>query len=190
METSNIKVAMLEPNRGQIEGVPRNPRWWSSDDVDMLGRSIEETPELMQARPLLVTKSKTGKKYVVLGGNMRLEAVKRLKWKECPCCVFEGLTVEKTKEIVLKDNSSFGDWDTDELANKWDDLPLSQWGVNVTGADASDMSASNKEIDTGGWSEDMTLKLRFTKAEMDEVVTYFADKDPRVELLRLVGYGE
>ena len=144
METNNIKVTMLEPNKGQIDGVPRNPRWWSSEDVDTLGRSVEETPELMQARPLIVTKA--GKKYVVLGGNMRLEAVKRLKWKECPCCVFEDITVEKMEEIVLKDNSSFGDWDTDELANKWDDLPLSQWGVNVTGTDAADVSADRKSV--------------------------------------------
>ena len=104
METNNIKVTMLEPNKGQIDGVPRNPRWWSSEDVDTLGRSVEETPELMQARPLIVTKA--GKKYVVLGGNMRLEAVKRLKWKECPCCVFEDITVEKMEEIVL-DNIYF-----------------------------------------------------------------------------------
>ncbi|MDY5968637.1 MAG: ParB N-terminal domain-containing protein [Bacteroidales bacterium] len=187
-EIKTVKTSTLEANRGQIEGLPKNPRKWSSDDVDVLARSIEETPELMMARPLIVVPK--GKKHVVLGGNMRLEAVRRLGWKECPCFVFKGLTEEKMKEIVLKDNSSFGDWDTDELANQWDDLPLSEWGVNVAGAESAGPSTGNKEIDTDDWSEDMTLKLKFTGEEMAEVTAYFAGKDPRVELLKLVGYGE
>jgi DNA modification methylase len=35
------------------------------------------------------------------------------------------------KEIVIKDNGSFGDWDMDMLANEWDDLPLKEWGVDI-----------------------------------------------------------
>ena len=185
----NIKTSLLEPNRGQVPGVKQNPRKWSSDEVDVLCRSIEETPELMSYRPLLVVVNK--KKYAVLGGNMRLEAVKRLKWKNVPCFVLEGLKAEEMNEIVLKDNSSFGQWDTDELANKWDDLPLSDWGVRVSGVEASGDGHSNKgEIDTDGWSEDMTLRLKFNKQDMEFIKGYFADKDPRVEILRLVGYGE
>lgn len=189
MNTRMIKTSSIQQNTGQIEGLPKNPREWTSDDVDVLCRSIEETPELLDARPLIVVPK--GKKYVVIGGNMRLEALKRFGWKECPCNVFEGLTVDKMKEMSLKDNSSFGDWDTDELANKWDDLPLSDWGVNVAGAEAAGSAPSNKgEVNTDDWKEDMTLKLKFTKSEMEFIKGYFADKDPRVEILRLVGYGE
>lgn len=189
MNTRMIKTSSIQQNTGQIEGLPKNPREWTSDDVDVLCRSIEETPELFNARPLIVVPK--GKKYVAIGGNMRLEALKRLGWKECPCNVFEGLTVDKMKEMALKDNSSFGDWDTDELANKWDDLPLSDWGVNVAGAEAAGSAPSNKgEVNTDGWKEDMTLTLKFTKSEMEFIKGYFADKDPRVEILRLVGYGE
>lgn len=185
-ETQMIKISSLMPNRGQIDSLPQNPRKWEPEDIDILSRSIEETPELFMARPLIIVPK--GKKYIVLGGNMRLEAAKRLGLEECPCIVFKGLQTDKMREIVLKDNSSFGDWDTDELANKWDDLPLSDWGVNVAGAEAA---PSNKgEVNTDDWKEDMTLKLKFTKSEMEFIKGYFADKDPRVEILRLVGYGE
>ena len=38
--------------------------------------------------------------------------------------------MEKLREIIIKDNGSFGSWDYDMLANEWDDLPLSDWGVD------------------------------------------------------------
>ena len=130
METARIKVNELLPNTGQIEGLPSNPRQWTKDEMARLKKSIEETPELLEARGAIVYPY--GGKYIVLGGNMRLSAVKSLGWKDMPCVVLpEGTSVEKLKEIVIKDNGSFGEWDMDALANDWDDLPLSDWGANV-----------------------------------------------------------
>lgn len=131
METARIKVNELLPNTGQIEGLPSNPRQWTKDEMDSLKKSISETPELLEARGAIVYPY--GGKYIVLGGNMRLSAVKSLGWKEMPCVVLpEGTSVEKLKEIVIKDNGSFGEWDMDALANDWDDLPLSDWGVSTS----------------------------------------------------------
>ena len=49
--------------------------------------------------------------------------------KDVPAHILDAeLDIDKLKEIVLKDNSSFGDWDMDALANEWDDLPLKDWG--------------------------------------------------------------
>lgn len=63
---------------------------------------------------------------------MRLSAAKALGWKEIPCIILsEDMPADKLKEIVIKDNGSFGEWDMDVLANEWDDLPLSDWGVNM-----------------------------------------------------------
>lgn len=130
MEVQPIRIKDLEMNTGQIDGLPSNPRQWTKNEIDNLKKSISETPELLEARGAIVY-PKDGK-YIVLGGNMRLEAVRALGWKEMPCIVLpESLPVEKLKEIVIKDNGSFGEWDMDALANAWDDLPLSEWGVNV-----------------------------------------------------------
>ena len=63
---------------------------------------------------------------------MRLSAAKSLGWKEIPCIILsEDMPADKLKEIVIKDNGSFGEWDMDALANAWDDMPLSDWGVNM-----------------------------------------------------------
>ena len=49
------------------------------------------------------------------------------------CAVLpEGMPVAKLKEIVLKDNSSFGEWDLAALRKDWADAPLPEWGVDVT----------------------------------------------------------
>lgn len=130
METRKIKLSDIQPNRGQIEGLPKNPRKWDREDLDRLKRSIEETPELMEARGLIVVEYEG--KYVVLGGNMRYAAVKALGWKEATAHIIpEGTALQTLKEIVLKDNGQFGSWDYDELANGWDDLPLNDWGVKA-----------------------------------------------------------
>ena len=61
---------------------------------------------------------------------MRLSALKALKAKDAPCIVFpEDTPIDKLKEVVIKDNGSFGEWDFDQLANEWSELPLIDWGV-------------------------------------------------------------
>lgn len=130
METRRIEIKKLEPNSGQIKGLSPNPRQWTKEEMARLKKSIEETPELMEARGAIVYP--LNNRYVVLGGNMRLAAIKSLGWKEMPCIVLpEDMPVEKLKEIVIKDNGSFGEWDMDALANEWDGLPLSDWGVDI-----------------------------------------------------------
>ena len=151
MDIRTIKVKDLEMNTGQIEGLPSNPRQWTKDEMDSLKKSISETPELLEASGAIVYPHDG--KYIVLGGNMRLSAVKSLGWKEMPCVVLpDDMPVEKLKEIVVKDNGSFGEWDMDALANEWDDLPLSDWGIDINWPEKNIeiSSASGGEAGEGG----------------------------------------
>lgn len=130
METRRIKLTDLVLNEGQVAGLPTNPRQWTKTELDKLKKSLQETPELLEARGILVYPWEG--KYLVLGGNMRLSALKALKAKDAPCIVFpEDTPIDKLKEVVIKDNGSFGEWDFDQLANEWSDLPLTDWGVPV-----------------------------------------------------------
>lgn len=43
----------------------------------------------------------------------------------------ESLTEEEKREFIIKDNSSFGAWDWDVLANEWESEQLEDWGVDV-----------------------------------------------------------
>lgn len=62
---------------------------------------------------------------------MRLLALRKIGAKEVTAKVVAGLTEAQKREFVIKDNGSWGDWDFDLLANGWDDLPLSDWGVDL-----------------------------------------------------------
>lgn len=146
METRRIKLTDLVLNEGQIAGLPTNPRQWTKTELDKLKKSLKETPELLEARGILVYPWEG--KYLVLGGNMRLSALKSLKAKDVPCIVFpEDTPIDKLKEIVIKDNGSFGAWDFDQLANEWGDLPLVDWGVPAWETERADAPLSEDAVD-------------------------------------------
>ena len=127
MGNTYIELKKLVYNTGQIEGVPRNPREWTKEDVSRLAASIVETPELFEARPLLVVPR--GERFIVIGGNMRLAAARELAMSAPPCYEIENRSTENLKRMALKDNASFGEWDTVALADEWPDCPLAEWGI-------------------------------------------------------------
>jgi hypothetical protein len=45
-----------------------------------------------------------------------------------------------SNEFIIKDNLPLGDWEWDELANKWDERELEDWGLDVWVNDADDTS--------------------------------------------------
>ena len=118
MQIQRIRLTDLEINRGQVEGLPSNPRQWSRSDLDKLIKSIEETPELLEARGPIVWPYEG--KYIILGGNMRFSALREMNAVDVKCCVMpEDTPIEKLREIVIKDNGqsivSSWRWPTDRL---------------------------------------------------------------------------
>lgn len=129
-EIKNIKVTDLEINKGQIFGLPKNPRFIRDERYNALKHSIEEAPEMLGLRELLVYPYEG--KNIVIGGNMRLRACLDLGYAEIPCKVLpEETPVAKLREYVIKDNESFGQNDWDILANEWDAAQLTSWGVDL-----------------------------------------------------------
>ena len=130
MEFKKIKLGRLELNKGQYPGLPENPREWKKKDLEDLARSMAETPELAEARGAVVVPYQNG--YVVLGGNMRVEAARLLKWEELMCAVLPADTPLQTlKAIVIKDNSSFGLFKLDLLNKDWGEFEFQDIGIKV-----------------------------------------------------------
>tara|TARA_R100000329_G_scaffold35345_2_gene33216 strand:+ start:2107 stop:2703 length:597 start_codon:yes stop_codon:yes gene_type:complete len=102
-----------------------NPRIIRSEKFKKLVQSIKNFPEMLKIRPIVVNKD-----LVVLGGNMRLRACIEAGIKEVYIQEV-NLSKEKEKEFIIKDNSSFGEWDWDILANEWNVEELKDWGVNI-----------------------------------------------------------
>ena len=110
----------------KIKGNPNNPRLIKDDKFKKLVKSIQEFPEMLKLRPIIVDED-----MVVLGGNMRLKASKDAGLKEVWIEIAEGLTEEQKKEFIVKDNVGFGEWEWDMLANEWDSVQLAEWGLDV-----------------------------------------------------------
>ena len=130
MQAQSIKITKLVGNTGQIEGLPKNPRFIRDDKFAKLVQSIKDDPEMLDLRELLVIPH--GKEYVVIGGNMRLRAMIECGHKEAPCKVLDKATPpEKLRAYAAKDNVGFGEWDWDQLANEWDGDKLVEWGLDI-----------------------------------------------------------
>jgi tRNA G10 N-methylase Trm11 len=124
-----LPISDLETNKGQVEGLAKNPRLIRDERYNKLKRSIEENPEMLALRECLVFPH--GKKYVVIGGNMRYRAQRELGYTEIVCKIIPPQTpVEDLRAYTIKDNAGFGEWDFDTLANEWNPEDLASWGVD------------------------------------------------------------
>jgi hypothetical protein len=111
---------------GTIIPNPVNPRIIKDDKFKKLVKSIQEFPQMLELRPIVVDGN-----MVVLGGNMRLKACIAAGLKEVPIIVADQLTDAQKSEFIIKDNVGFGEWDWDLLANEWEPESLNDWGLSV-----------------------------------------------------------
>jgi hypothetical protein len=151
-----INIMCLELNEGQIVGIPKNPRYLKGEEHDKLKKSLKDSPELLQYKPLMVYAIEDGK-FVVICGNMRLRICQELHnegvegFDALPCFVLnKDVPIAKIKEYAIKDNVQAGNWDWDELANgDWEVDDLQDWGVDCSfltqSEDADNLEKKEKE---------------------------------------------
>lgn len=166
-----IDITKLEYNEGQIEGLSKNPRWLHDDECEKLKKSLIDSPEFLEYKPLMVYAMDNGK-YVTICGNMRLRVANELRldghseFDTIPCVILKADTpIEKIKEYAIKDNVQAGNWDWDELANgEWEVEDLDDWGVNTSFLNADELDADTLDglFDTEDDKEEKTKDLKIT----------------------------
>ena len=119
MKVLKVKISEIKTN-------PKNPRLIKDDKFKKLVKSIQEFPQMLELRPIVVDENN-----IVLGGNMRLKACKEVGLKEVYIVRAEDLTEQQKDEFIVKDNVGFGEWDWDLLANEWDAEKLTDWGLDL-----------------------------------------------------------
>lgn len=159
-----INLSCLELNEGQIVGIPKNPRYLKGEEHDKLKKSLKDSPELLQYKPLMVYAIEGGK-FVVICGNMRLRICQELHnesvegFDALPCFVLnKDVPIAKIKEYAIKDNVQAGNWDWDELANgDWEVDDLQDWGVDcsfLTDTKPVEEMSERKETEDDAYDED------------------------------------
>ena len=141
-----VNINLVKPN-------PKNPRIIRDSKFEKLVKSIQEFPDMLNKRPLIVF-TDVDNKYVVLGGNMRLKALNE-----------------------LKDNVGFGEWDWDQLANEWDSEKLNDWGMDVPIYDDVNLDDFFEENNLPEDKEEkFTITLEYSEEDYAEVIELFGKK--------------
>jgi DNA modification methylase len=109
----------------QVKSNPNNPRLIKNDKFKKLVKSVQDFPEMLELRPIVVDEN-----MIVLGGNMRLKACIEAGLKEVWIDIAKGLSEKQKKEFTIKDNVGFGEWEWDMLANEWEQTELEDWGLD------------------------------------------------------------
>jgi hypothetical protein len=144
IQSELIPTSKLLLNSGQLEGVPKNPRFIRTTRYQALKRSITDDTEFLAYRELIVYPYND--KFVVLGGNMRLRACKELRITEIPCKVVPlGTAAATLRAYAMKDNIGFGEDDTEELGNFWDSDELEGFGYETPQSKEKDEDNTKSE---------------------------------------------
>lgn len=173
MKTQVVKIASVKPS-------PNNPRIIKDNKFKKLVKSIQDFPEMLKLRPIVVDDDN-----FILGGNMRYKACVEAGLKEISIIKATELSEEQKQEFVIKDNSSFGEWDWDVLANEWDNTKLNEWGMDVWEAnedidysilDDDDFEAS---VDDMNSNSKKAIMIEFDITDFDEayeLVKFFREQ--------------
>jgi DNA modification methylase len=158
---------------------PNNPRLIKDDKFRKLVKSIQDFPDMLNVRPIVVNKD-----MVVLGGNMRLKAIKEAGHTEVAVEIVDWNEQEQ-KEFIVKDNVGYGEWDWDDLANNWDAQELTEWGLDIPNFDATVLEAEEDDfaVPEGGIETDIVLGDLFEIGEHRLLCGDSTDSDQVAKLM-------
>ena len=118
-----MKLIHIKPN-------PNNSRLIKDDKFQKLVNSIREFPKMMELRPMVVNSDN-----IVLGGNMRLKALKELGYKDIPdewVKSAKDLTEDEARRFIIADNVGFGEHDWEILKKRMGCCRVKRMGFRNT----------------------------------------------------------
>jgi DNA modification methylase len=135
---------------------------------------------MLELRPIVIDENN-----MVLGGNMRLKACLEAGLTDVPVIHANNLSEDKKKEFIVKDNVGYGEWDWDDLANNWDALELTEWGLDIPNFDAEVLEAQedNFAAPEGGIETDIVLGDLFEIGEHRLLCGDSTDSDQVTKLM-------
>ena len=130
VEVRELPIGMLSENVGQIPDVPRNPRKITKEKFEDLCESIRKSPEMKVLDEIRVYPFNG--RYVVISGNHRYKAYKKLGWENVLCKILpEDTPKEKLREYVMKEKMHYAENDKG-LLSAWNLKELADWRVPMS----------------------------------------------------------
>ena len=170
-QIEKLSIKDLRNNVGQLQdlGIPANPRRIDKEAYNKLKTSLFEK-DLNEIKELLVIPHNDT--YVVLSGNMRLKAYKELDYKHIKCKVIDPnvdkLTLQK---IIIIENTNYGSWDEDILANEWEPELLDAWGYDLPDLDLSEFYEDDKSLNENAQQLKNNFVLKVSSKDQEEIMS-------------------
>ena len=158
--TKKVHISKIQENK-------KNPRLIKGYKFEKLVKSIKDFPKMMELRPIIVNEQN-----IILGGNMRYKAAVEAGLKEVFIVQAKDLTEKQQEEFIIKDNSSFGEWDWDLLANEWEVKELSEWGLDLPKIYFDE--DKEPDIDKDIFSDQLDT---YINAKIKQITLYFDSED-------------
>lgn len=125
-----LPIDEVENNTGQVPGLNANPREITITEYKKLKNSLAKNRGFTALNELKVFPWLG--KWITIGGNMRLQAMRELGWAEV---IAKPLPEDTPPAVVAKyillGNASFGKWDFNALVDKWSAVDLETANISV-----------------------------------------------------------
>ena len=177
-KTEKISIKNLRNNVGQLKdlGVPANPRRIDKHAYNKLKTSLFEK-DLNEIKELLVMPYNNT--YVVLSGNMRLKAYKELGYMHIKCKVIDPeVDAQTLQKIIIVENTNYGSWDENILANEWEPELLDAWGYDLPELDMSEFEDDKSLIENTEKLKDKFI-LKVSGKNQDEIMALLNELQDR-----------
>jgi ParB-like chromosome segregation protein Spo0J len=177
-KTEKISIKNLRNNVGQLKdlGVPANPRRIDKHAYNKLKTSLFEK-DLNEIKELLVMPYNNT--YVVLSGNMRLKAYKELGYMHIKCKVIDPeVDAQTLQKIIIVENTNYGSWDENILANEWEPELLDAWGYDLPELDMSELTEDKSLIENTEKLKDKFI-LKVSGKNQDEIMALLNELQDR-----------
>jgi hypothetical protein len=184
----SLPVAKIKNNTGQIEGLPKNPRFIRDERYEAQKQSLIDDPEMTSLREIIVFPFEDH--WVAVGGNMRLRAARDLKWKTFPCKILTADTpIEKLKAYAMKDNISYGQTDFDMVANEWDVDEVQGWGLEIPDMKEKSYKEPKEDTEEEEFAKKMLEDCLYPSNNLFEIPTLDIEKQARQVILPFSPWG-
>jgi hypothetical protein len=140
-----------------------NPRNIDEYKFEATKQSILDFPDMMGVRYVIINKNKE-----ILCGNMRYRACIDLGMKTIPAMMID-ISQDKEKELIIKDNLSYGEWDWEALEIEWNTNIVDKWmGKQTIDYSALDYEDLTEQVDmmTSGVKHAIQIPIDMEHYEM------------------------
>jgi DNA modification methylase len=143
-KTEKRKIAELIPH-------PKNPRVFTKKGMKDLEKSIKN---IGMAKPINITKD-----GIILSGHARIMKLKEIGENEVDVYVPNvDLSEKQQDEIIVRMNANTaGEWDFDKLANEFELLDLTEWGLEIPQIESLELEAEEDDFDGEPPAEPITI---------------------------------